>query len=60
MFVYLKGKTYVAPSNKANDMSSGARGLDFGIHFHLHPGPKVIKLFILNFAEHEIYLAHKC
>ena len=24
------------------------------------PGPEVIKLIILNSAEHEIYRAHKC
>ena len=24
------------------------------------PGPKVIQLFILNSAEHEIYPVHKC
>ena len=31
--------------------------------FHDHPqtpGPQVIKIFMLNSAEHEIYSAHKC
>ena len=25
-----------------------------------YPSPKVIKLFVLNSAKHEIFLAHKC
>ena len=30
------------------------------VPFFVRPGPEVIKLFMLNSAEHKIYPAHKC
>ena len=37
-----------------------AQRTDIGVGLHLWSGPQVIKLFILNSAEHKIYPAHKC